>query len=417
LSGAPDLERGSTAGLEKSAMSRKKKDIFDDLISGPLDAVFGGFSKGWRSGSKQRHQSSRPSAPRSSPSRPRRRPDYDYSPSYRTYSYSSGTAPSAPEKISVGSVIGAGIIGAVALGMSGCLVIFVHRMTVPSGTDNPLPFGGGYDDPFWIVGFVVGAIARLLANATQSTRWGVVLLLILAASLLYIARQPSSGARPTPGGQPVNQSVDLNQTTNTPPAPTPAQALSPPFSLPPPLRKADVWRVDGVGFCGGYEDDPFRVTLPKSDDWFDTRIPVIAYQDIFISVVRPPNSSDPNFAVKIGDHVEDAGLCGPPMGGQFRCMTIGIVTSQHYEWRSMEREVVPPEYLETVQLRLTDKYWADADFNVHVCFNINNSSYDSRQEKADPAYYGNFLRRFCNNSALDRFWQMVNAIPLRQRPN
>jgi hypothetical protein len=157
----------------------------------------------------------------------------------------STTAP-PPPRLSIWSVIGTGILGSLLLGLSGSTILFVSRMSTPTGRNTSLPFTNADDNPFWIVGLIAGIAFRLLSRVSRRAAVLGITLIVLCATIWYnVANRQSPAISPAPsyplasgsvGGQ--NRALVSESSSASPqPQPPSAPAISEPTkedTLPAP---------------------------------------------------------------------------------------------------------------------------------------------------------------------------------------
>lgn len=137
----------------------------------------------------------------------------------------------SPAQISIGSVIGAGILGSILLGLSGCMVLFVSRMS--TGRGSSLPFAGAYDNPFWMVGLCAGVVFRLLSRVSrQAAVFGMVAVVLCAIIWFNAANRPSVTIAPASSYAPTPSTVGKQSAH---PVSVPSQSQSP---SAPPINQA-----------------------------------------------------------------------------------------------------------------------------------------------------------------------------------
>ena len=148
-----------------------------------------------------------------------------------------------PTPISIGSVIGAGMLGSLLLGLSGCTVLFFGRISTAAGRDSILPFGGAYDNPFWMIGFFAGVACRLLSRISrQAAVVGMIVVVVCSAAWYGATRRQPIAVSPTPQYSPPANTVGKRKKVplpqSTPAPPVPSQATSSPLTNQPIAKDA-----------------------------------------------------------------------------------------------------------------------------------------------------------------------------------
>jgi hypothetical protein len=83
--------------------------------------------------------------------------------------------------------------------LSGSTILFVSRMSTPTGRNTSLFFTNADDNPFWMVGLIAGITFRLLSRVSRRAAVLGITLIVLCATIWYnVANRQSPAISPAP---------------------------------------------------------------------------------------------------------------------------------------------------------------------------------------------------------------------------